>query len=184
MKNPSGTLENRVASASVSAPASNKTFGFDAVKIQNLTLLGKGVSRYGLVILLLIFGAYKFFNFEAQLIHPLVTNSPLMSWLYHLFGVRETSALIGLAEITLAILIALRPWFPKVSALGSLGGALMFITTLSFLITTPGMWTVVEGVPVTTDGGFIFKDLILLGVSLWTAGEVLLAAHINSGKQS
>ena len=72
-------------------------------------------------------------------------------------------------------MISLRVWFPKVSALGSIGGILMFLTSLSFLVTTPGMWTIMEGWPVPTDGGFIMKDLIFLGVSIWTAGEALNA---------
>ena len=38
----------------------------------------------------------------------------------------------------------------------------MFFTTLSFLITTPGIG---DGAP------FLMKDLTLLGGALWTAGE-------------
>jgi len=52
----------------------------------------------------------------------------------------------------------------------------MFLTTLSFLATTPGMFTVVEGLPVPSGmGAFVIKDLVLLGAALWTAGEALSA---------
>jgi len=39
-----------------------------------------------------------------------------------------------------------------------------FMVTLSYLFTTPGMWKVVDGVPVTDF--FILKDLMLLGFGL------------------
>ena len=39
-----------------------------------------------------------------------------------------------------------------------------FIMTLSFLITTPGIWRIVDGIPVTDF--FILKDLPLLGFGI------------------
>jgi uncharacterized membrane protein YkgB len=54
----------------------------------------------------------------------------------------------------------------------------MFITTLSFLITTPGSWQRVEWLIVPNGaGGFIVKDVLLLGAAIWTAGESLRAAR-------
>jgi uncharacterized membrane protein YkgB len=45
---------------------------------------------------------------------------------------------------------------------GGFLGTVMFLTTLSFLVTTPGIG----------DGAaFLMKDLPLLGGALWTAGE-------------
>jgi len=62
----------------------------------------------------------------------------------------------------------------KLSALGSVAAIAMFLTTLSFLVTTPGMWVRVEGVIVPSgSGGFIIKDLLLLGAAAWSAGEAL-----------
>jgi uncharacterized membrane protein YkgB len=50
----------------------------------------------------------------------------------------------------------------------------MFLTTLSFLATTPGAWAIVEGFIVPAGaGGFLIKDIFLLGAALWTAGEAL-----------
>jgi len=39
-----------------------------------------------------------------------------------------------------------------------------FLVTLSYLFTTPGIWKIVDGVPVTDF--FILKDLMLLGFGL------------------
>ena len=137
---------------------------------------GVAILRYGLVLLVLWFGVFKFTPTEAQAIQPLVAHSPFLSWLYALTGVRGASRLIGLAEIAIALLMAARPISARVSAIGSIGAIIMFLTTLSFLVTTPGSWGVVDGVPVPTGaGGFLIKDLLLLGAAVWTAGEALAA---------
>jgi uncharacterized membrane protein YkgB len=132
--------------------------------------------RWGLVGILLWFGAFKFTAAEAMGIQPLVSHSPLTSWLYHVTDVRGASRLIGCAEIAAALLMAARPWRPGVAALGSLLAAVTFLTTLSFLASTPGAFERVEGflVPSAT-GSFLIKDVFLLGAALWSAGEALRA---------
>ncbi len=110
-----------------------------ARSVDLISTAGTIVLRYGLVVLLLLWGSAKFGAFEAQAIQPLVQNSPLMSWLYPLFGLRGTSSLLGVFEVTAALLIAARPWFPKMSGYASLAAAGMFVVTLSFLVTTPGV---------------------------------------------
>jgi uncharacterized membrane protein YkgB len=138
---------------------------------------GAVILRYGLVLLVLWFGVFKFTPTEAQAIQPLVSNSPLLSWLYALTGVRGASRLIGLAEIAIALLVAARPFSARASAVGSIGAIVMFLTTLSFLVTTPGSWGVVDGILVPTGaGGFLIKDLLLLGAAVWTAAEALMAS--------
>src|SRR5690349_20484471 len=75
-----------------------------------LDKIAAGVLRYGLVALLLLWGAMKFTALEAEGIQPLVEHSPLMSWVYSLFGVRAGSGVIGLIEMTAALLICCRRW--------------------------------------------------------------------------
>lgn len=141
-------------------------------RIDLLGAAGLGVLRYGLVFLLLLWGSFKFFAFEANAIQPLVANSPVLAWLYPLFGVRGTSALFGVVEIGAAVAIALRPWFPRASGYGSLLASGLFVITLSFLFTTPGALS-----PSSPANGFLLKDLLLLGASLFTAAEALRAAR-------
>jgi uncharacterized membrane protein YkgB len=143
------------------------------------------VMRYGLVIIILWFGLFKFTPTEAQAIQPLVSKSPLLSWLYAVTDVGGVSRIIGCAEIVIAFLMALRPFSWRASAAGSMGATLMFLTTLSFLVTTPGSWGRVDGflVPVAA-GGFLIKDVLLLGAALWTAGEALSASRGNRSAQS
>lgn len=135
--------------------------------------------RYGLVLILLYFGAFKFTQVEAEAIEPLVRHSPLLGWGYGVASVREVSALIGVSEIATALLIALRAWSTRACVLGSLAGVVTFLVTISFLFTTPGTWLSVPGfaLPIPNElGAFVLKDVFLLGAALFSAAEAL-AAH-------
>jgi uncharacterized membrane protein YkgB len=140
-----------------------------------LATIGRGVLRWGLVALLAMWGLFKFTAVEAEGIRPLVEHSPLLGWLYPLFGLRGTSAVIGVVEVTAALLIATRRWKPALSALGSAIAATTFVVTLSFLVTTPDVFA-----PTSPWGGFLMKDVILLGAALYTAAEALEAAAQSS----
>ena len=135
--------------------------------------------RYGLAAILLWVGGLKFTEYEAKGIEPLVANSPLLSWAYHAFGLRGVANLLGVSEIAFGLLIGLRPFSARLSAYGSLGAVLMFLTTLSLLLTTPGVIAPGYAFPVLSAnvGQFIAKDLVLLGAAVWTAGEALRAAR-------
>lgn len=140
-----------------------------------LEKLGIHVTRYGLVVVLLWIGGMKFTAYEAEGIQPLVANSPLMSWMYGILTVRQFSSMLGTVEIGIGILIALRPIWPLGSTIGSLASAGMFLTTLTFLITTPGWEPSLGGFPALSamPGQFVLKDVVLLGAALLTAGEAL-----------
>ncbi len=129
------------------------------------------VLRYGLVALMLLWGAMKFSDGEAQGIRPLVEHSPLLSWLYAVAGVRGGSAVIGVIELSAALLICTRRFWPFLSAIGSLLAAGTFLVTLSFLVTTPGIWE-----PTNPFGGFVMKDILFLGAALWCSADALRAA--------
>jgi len=78
-----------------------------------LDSIGVGVSRYGLVVVLMLIGLLKFTPPEAAGIQPLVMHSPLMSWMYAVLSVQAVSDVIGFIEIATALLIAARPFSPK-----------------------------------------------------------------------
>ena len=94
--------------------------------------------RYGLVLVIGWIGAMKFTSYEAHGIEPMVAHSPVMGWMYQFLSVQTFSNLLGIVEIAIAGLIALRPLSPKLSSIGSASAVLMFLTTLSFLFSTPG----------------------------------------------
>ena len=132
-----------------------------AIALRNV---GAFILRYSLVFFLVLFGALKWTPAEANGIQPMVSHSPLFFWLYPAFGVQRGSEVIGVIELILGVLIGLRRWSPRLSAIGSLGASAMFVITLSFLVTTPNIG---EGAP------FLLKDITLLGAALWTASEAL-----------
>ena len=137
---------------------------------------GMGIARVGLVAILLWIGGFKFTHAEAEGIRPLIEHSPFLGWLYGVADVDTVARLIGSREIVIALLIAARAFAPKVSALGSLLAVGTFLTTLSFLVTTPGTFAIVEGYPAPTAvGGFLVKDLFLLAAAVLTLAESLKA---------
>lgn len=139
---------------------------FIPIDQRRLTAIGTGVLRYGTAFLLLMWGAFKFTSFEAEGIRPLLEHHPLMSWMYPVFGVRGTSDVIGIIEVSAGALMCARRFSPRWSALGSTLAAVTFAITISFLFTTPGALS-----PTSPLSGFLMKDLILFGAALYTAGE-------------
>ena len=146
----------------------------------DLQAVGGAVIRYGLAGVIGWIGLMKFTPVEAEAIWPLAAHSPLMGWAATALGVRAFSNLVGVAEVTIAALIALRPVAARASALGSALAVGMFATTLSFLLTTPGVWEPsLGGFPALSGkpGQFLIKDLALLGISLWSFGEAWRACE-------
>src|SRR4029453_2178307 len=142
--------------------------------------VGRELTRYGLVVVVGWIGLMKFTAYEAEGIRPFVANSPLLSWVYGPMSVRGFSALLGVVEVAIALLIAARPLSARASALGSALAVGMFLTTLSFLITMPGVWEPsAGGFPALSGkpGQFLIKDLALLGISLWSLGEAWQASQ-------
>lgn len=121
----------------------------------------------------------KFTSYEAQGVYKHASNSPLLSWGYQFLSVRGLSTLLGVVEVTLATLIAIKPISPKLSVLGSFGAIAMFLTTLTFMFTTPGVWQKDYGFPAlsASPGQFLIKDVVLLAAAIWTAGDALRAAR-------
>lgn len=141
-----------------------------------IAVVGRQLVRYALVVVIAWIGALKYSAYEAAAIHPLIANSPLMSWFYNILSVRTLAATLGTLEIIAAVLIAVRFLSPRLSAIGSAMAVVLFLGTLSFLFTTPGV-TAAGGFPVLSvlPGQFLLKDLVLLGASVWTLGDSLAA---------
>jgi uncharacterized membrane protein YkgB len=153
---------------------------------QRLLLGGGNIIRYGLVVVIVWIGALKFTASEATRIQPFIEHSPFMSWLNDVFSVRALSAVLGTIEISAAVLIALRRWLPLLSAVGSALATLLFLGTLSFLFTTPGVTDAAAGgfPALSSVGQFLLKDLVLLGASVWTLGESLHASAATTAGRS
>lgn len=148
---------------------------------ERLLAYAEPVSRVALYLSLAIiyawFGGMKFTDYEAQGLVPLVENSPLLSWFYALFSVRGFSTFLGFLELSIGLLIALRLASPVFSAAGGLLSAGLFVTTVSFMLSTPGVVVPELGAPAITvaPGQFLLKDIGLFAASFWVFADSLKA---------
>jgi len=133
------------------------------------SLSGLALLRWALVVVFLWFGAMKFTAYEANGIAPFIINSPIMSWLHTLFGVRGASYVIGVVELSTAAALIVGAFQPIFSALGAAMSAVTYLITLTFFLSTPGVaeataggFPAISAVP----GQFLLKDLVLLAASL------------------
>ena len=149
---------------------------------ENLLVYAEPISRVGLYVSLAIiyawFGGMKFTAYEAEGLVPLVKNSPLVSWFYALLSVRGFSTFLGFVELSIGLLIALRLANPIFSAAGGLLSAGLFVTTVSFMISTPGVVVPELGAPAITvaPGQFLLKDVGLFAASFWVFVDSLKTA--------
>jgi uncharacterized membrane protein YkgB len=158
------------------SPATSVHDNIPAIKERSMTILGSaqavradwlqrtgaGILRWSLVFLLMFFGALKWTPAEAQAIAPFVSHSPFLRWVTVGFGPQSASEVIGIFELITGLLLAAGQWAPRLGFIGGVLGIAMFVTTLSFLVTTPNLG---DGV------GFLLKDFTLLGAATWLAGE-------------
>jgi uncharacterized membrane protein YkgB len=102
-----------------------------------------------------------------------------MGWLYQYLPVYGFSALLGVFEVSAALLLAIKPLAPKLSIVGSVLAIMLFVFTISFLFITPGVGeTAGGGFPaLSLTGEFLLKDIPLLGISLWTLADAIRASR-------
>ncbi|KMQ69358.1 membrane protein [Chryseobacterium sp. FH2] len=126
--------------------------------------IGYFVSLFGASLILLWIGIFKFTPTEANAIRPLIENHFLTFFVYNFVSVQAVSNAIGVIEIIIALLLLFSVKFAFLGRYAAIGMIVIFLTTLSYLLTTPGIWKVVDSIPVTDF--FILKDLLFLGFGL------------------
>jgi uncharacterized membrane protein YkgB len=145
------------------------------------------VCSIGMIVMLLWAGAYKMTAPGAEGIIPLVSNSPLIWWHFALFGPYIGSDIIGLTEITAAILLIVGYLKPQAGIIAGLITTLMFFTTSTMLLSTPGAIIAVPGIGhmryMSFLGLFLFKDVISLGVSLYLVSYFGKKAVVAGNKE-
>jgi hypothetical protein len=61
--------------------------------------------RASMVIVFLLFGYQKWFEYEANVLIPYISNGPLISWMYPAFGIRGGSWFLGVMEWLISSLL-------------------------------------------------------------------------------
>jgi uncharacterized membrane protein YkgB len=126
------------------------------------------ITSIGMIGMLLWAGSYKMTAPGAEGIVPLVSNSPLISWHFKLFGPYIGSDLIGLTELSAAILMIAGYLKPKAGIIGGLIASVMFFITSTMVITTPGSTVVVHGMRYMSFWAYYFSRMSYPSEQLFT----------------
>jgi uncharacterized membrane protein YkgB len=132
--------------------------------------------RATMVIIFLFFGYQKWFQYEAQVLIPYISNGPLIFWLYPVFGIRGATWFLGVSEWTFGTLLFLGFWNKKLGILGALGSCVTFACTASIIPFMPDGWAVsAGGFPAMTEHvAFLMKDIVLFAVSVYLLRQDLI----------
>src|SRR6516165_6151112 len=125
--------------------------------------------RASMVIIFLFFGYQKWWEYEAERLVPFISNGPLISWLYPVFGMRGASWFLGTFEWIFGALLFAGFWDKRLGILGAAGSAVTFFTTVTIIPFMPDGWDAsAGGFPAMTGNvPFLMKDVVLLAVSFY-----------------
>ena len=134
--------------------------------------------RSSMVIIFLFFGYQKWFDYEAQVLIPYISNGPLIFWLYPVFGIQGASWFLGVAEWLIGALLFLGFWDKRVGIVGAAGSTATFIATVTIIPFMPNGWAESAGGFPAMAGNvpFLMKDVVLLAVSLYLLKQDLARA--------
>src|SRR5882724_3728335 len=96
--------------------------------------------RASMVIIFAFFGYQKWFDYEAQVLIPYISNGPLISWMYPVFGIRGASFFLGVSEWLFGALLFLGFWYKQLGILGAAGSAATFLMTVTIIPFMPNGW--------------------------------------------
>jgi uncharacterized membrane protein YkgB len=125
--------------------------------------------RAAMVIEFLFFGYQKWFEYEAQVLIPYISNGPLISWMYPVFGIRGASWFLGVSEWLICALLFLGFWNKRLGILGAIGSIVTFLSTVTIIPFMPNGWAESAGGFPAMAGNipFLMKDVVLLAVSVY-----------------
>lgn len=125
--------------------------------------------RASMVLLFVLFGYQKWFEYEAQVLIPFISHGPFIWWLYPVFGIRGASRFLGASEWTSAALLFAGFWNKKLGVLGAVSSTVTFVGTVTIIPFMPDGWAPsAGGFPAMTGNvAFLMKDVVLLAVSIY-----------------
>ena len=138
--------------------------------------------RASMVIIFLFFGYQKWFEYEAQVLIPYISNGPLISWMYPVFGIRGASWLLGVSEWLFGALLFLGFWNKKLGILGALGSCVTFIMTVTIIPFMPNGWAASAGGFPAMAGNvpFLMKDVVLFAASVYLLKQDVLRVSLSA----
>ena len=135
--------------------------------------------RGSMILIFLLFGYQKWFEYEAQTLIPFISNGPLTIWMYPVFGLRGASYFLGVSEWLTAALLIWGFWNPKVGALGAILSVGTFVTTVTIIPFLPDGWDPAAGFPAMKGNvAFTMKDVVFLAVSVYLLKQDVVRAAL------
>jgi len=140
------------------------------------------VVRASMVIIYFFFGYQKWFAYEAQELIPFISNGPLISWMYPVFGIQGSSWFLGVSEWLFGALLFLGFWNKKLGILGALGSCVTFIMTITIIPFMPDGWAAsAGGFPAMVGNvAFLMKDVVLFAVSFYLLKQDVMRASLSA----
>ena len=124
--------------------------------------------RASMVLIFVLFGYQKWFEYEVQGLKPFIEHGPLTFWMYPVFGLHGASYFLGVSEWLTAALLIWGYWNPKAGVVAALLSVATFITTVTIIPFMPDGWDKAAGFPAMSGYvPFLMKDVVLLAVSVY-----------------
>jgi uncharacterized membrane protein YkgB len=137
--------------------------------------------RAAMVLIFLLFGYQKWFEYEAQVLVPFISNGPLIFWMYPVFGIRGASFFLGASEWLFGALLFLGFWNKRLGILGALGSTATFVMTVTIIPFMPQGWDAAAGFPAMAGNvPFLMKDVVLLAASVYLLRQDVVRALLAS----
>ena len=124
--------------------------------------------RGSMILIFLLFGYQKWWEYEAQTLIPFISNGPLTFWMYPAFGLHGASYFLGVSEWLTAALLIWDFWNPRAGVLGALLSVATFVTTVTIVPFLPVGWDAAAGFPAMKGNvAFLMKDVVFLALSVY-----------------
>ncbi len=132
--------------------------------------------RAAMVLIFLLFGYQKWFEYEAQGLIPYISNGPLIFWMYPVFGVRGATWFLGASEWLICGLLLLGFWNKRLGVLGAVGSCVTFVATVTIIPFMPEGWAASAGgfPAMNANVAFLMKDVALLAASIYLLKQDVL----------
>src|SRR5258708_9758743 len=140
------------------------------------------VVRASMVIIYFFFGYQKWFAYEAQGLIPFISNGPLISWMYPVFGIQGASWFLWVSEWLFGALLFLGFWNKKLGILGALGSCVILVIIITIIPFMPDGWAAsAGGFPAMVGNvAFLMKDVVLFAVSFYLLKQDVMRVSLSA----
>ncbi|HLY90999.1 MAG TPA: DUF417 family protein, partial [Acetobacteraceae bacterium] len=115
--------------------------------------------RAAMVLIFALFGYQKWFDYEAQVLIPFISNGPFIFWLEPLLGVHGASYFLGFSEWLFGALLFAGFWNKPLGILGAIGSTGTFVMTVTIIPFMPNGWAAVGFPAMAINNAFLLKDV-------------------------